>query len=443
MKTRMLFAVAALLVVAALAGCGSSKSSSSGGSSTSAASSSAGSSTAGSSTSAASGSTGTSSTAAGSTTAGGKPITILFVGDFSGANKAVTAEQFGGLKAGVNYWNAHGGFNGGKATVATINDNGDANTAVSQTINYLSSHPKPAMVWAGTESDEVAAMIPLMKREGLLSMSVNDGNLQCVKDAQTNCPTFFSIGGGSSVIASSAANAFKKMGVKSAGILEESLAFTQSESPAMQAALTKLGIKNSVVSFPDTAVDVTAEMSKIKSGGANGVYAEALGPAAGYALKARAGLSWDVPVIFDAAGSSFDISKLVTDQSQLKKAFVDISPPTNGCTQLPGVKLMVANAKAVKAPIGALPLYVAAFGWDGMVLLHEATDQAKSTDATTVASTIESLPSSAQTNKLFTLEKRVAFTKDNHENVGVAAGDYEIVKAGPVVNGQLHPTCKA
>jgi branched-chain amino acid transport system substrate-binding protein len=434
MKTRMLFAVAALLAVAAVvAGCGSSKSSSSGASSTSAASSS----------SAASGSTGSSSTAAASTTAGGKPITILLVGDFSGANKQVTAEQFGGLKAGVNYWNAHGGFNGGKATVSTINDNGDANTAVSQTINYLSSHPKPAMVWAGTESDEVAAMIPLMKREGLLSMSVNDGNLQCVKDAATNCPTFFSIGGGSSVIAAAAANAFKKMGVKSVGILEESLAFTQSETPAMQAALTKLGIKSSVVSFPDTAVDVTAEMSKLKSDGATGVYAEALGPAAGYALTARAGLSWNAPVIFDAAGSSFDVSKLVTSQSDLANAFVNISPPTNGCAALPGVKLMVSNAKAVKAPIGTLPLYVAAFGWDGVTLLHEATDAAKSTDATTLASTIQSLPSSAQTNKLFTLEKRVAFTKDNHENVGVAAGDYEIVKAGPVVNGQLHPTCKA
>ena len=413
MKTKVVSGAAALLVVALLlAGCGSSSSSSSA----------------------------SSDKAAGG--GKGKASTILFVGDFSGANKQVTNEQFGGLKAGVNYWNAHGGFNGGKATVVTINDNGDANTAVSQTIQYLGSHPKPALVWAGTEGNEIAAMIPLMKREKLLAMAVNDGNLQCVKDAQANCPTFFSVGGGVSVLPEAAAAAFKRLGAKPVGILQESLAFTQTETPGIQGALTKRGITSTTTSFPSSAVNVTAEMSKLKSAGAGGIYAEALGPAAGYVLAARSQLNWRAPVIFDAAGSSFDVSKLVSKQSYLKNAYVDISPPTNGCTSLPGVKLMVANASAAGAKIGTLPLYVAAFGWDGMVLFHDAAQQAKSTGAASVASAIEGLPAKAQSNPLYTLQKRVGYTSSDHENVGVTAGDYQIVKAGPVTRGQLHPACK-
>jgi branched-chain amino acid transport system substrate-binding protein len=415
MKIKTFLAGASLLaVVAILAGCGSSNSNSS----------------------AATGS------AAASGGGSGKPVTILFVGDFSGANKQVTDEQYGGLESGVTYWNAHGGFNGAKATVTKIDDNGQPNTAISQTIQYLTSHPKPTMVWAGTESDEVAAMIPLMKREGLLGMSINDGNLQCVKDAQTDCPTFFSIGGGADVIDAAAAAAFKRMDVTSVGILQETLAFTQSETPAMVQALTKAGIKNSTVTFPDTAVDVTAELSKLKSNGATGIYAEALGPAAGYTLAGRAQLGWNAPVIFDAAGSSFDVSKLVSNQSYLKNAYVNISPPTNGCLKIPGVKLMVSNAATAGAKIGTLPLYVAAFGWDGMVLLHNAIDQAKSTDATSLASAIVNMPASAQSDPLYTLSKRVAFTNSNHENQGVTTDDYDIVNAGPVTNGQLHPTCK-
>jgi ABC-type branched-subunit amino acid transport system substrate-binding protein len=377
-------------------------------------------------------------------TSSGKTLTILFVGGLSGATKTTSSAQLGGLKAGVQYWNTHGGFDGKQATIATVDDNSDPTTAVSQTLKYLSSNPKPDLVWAGAEGNEIAALIPLMKREGLLSMSVNDGNLQCANNSQTVCPTYFSIGNPTSVVAATAAAAFKHMGASSIGILAESIAFTQSETPPFQAALDKLGIKHSTSTFPVTAVDLTPEMSQLKSQGVKGVEAEAYGPAVGYALAARAKLAWNVPVILDAAGSSFDVSKLVTNQSYLKNTYVNVAPPTDGCLDVPGVKLMVANAKAVGASIDQVPLYVAAFGWDAALLFRNALVAAKSTDPNVLARTIVNLPPSAQTDPLLTLSKRIAYSAGDHENLGVTANgyDYRVIPAGPLVGGQLHPNCK-
>src|ERR1700712_1364044 len=102
-------------------------------------------------------------------------VRILFVGDASGATKAVGEQQLLGARAAVRYWNAHGGFDGRKAEITTVDSNGLPATAISGTVKYLAGHPKPDYVWAGNEGNQIAAMVPVMKKRGLLAGAVNDG----------------------------------------------------------------------------------------------------------------------------------------------------------------------------------------------------------------------------------------------------------------------------
>ena len=75
------------------------------------------------------------------------------------------------------------------------------------------------------------------------------------------------------------------------GILQESLDYTSSETPLIQAALAKQHIPYATAAFPATATDVTPEMAALKSAGADAMFVEALGPAAGYALTAGRSLA--------------------------------------------------------------------------------------------------------------------------------------------------------
>ncbi|HEY4098627.1 MAG TPA: ABC transporter substrate-binding protein, partial [Baekduia sp.] len=317
----------------------------------------------------------------------------------------------------------------------TQNSNGDAATAVSTTIKYLTSNPKPDFTWAGNEGNQIAAMIPVMKQRGLLAGAVNDGNTQCQTKAAADCPTFFSLGASPATAAEAYANWAKTNGYKNVGILEEGIAFTQSETPAVSAALDKLGIKHEKVSFPGTAINVTSQVSQLKGKGVDAVFAEALGPAAGYTLAARTKLGWKVPLLFDVAGSSLDLTKL-SKPGDLDGVQVTLGTPTDGAIDSPGVTAMVENAKTYGG-LGGQPLYIAAFGWDAMVTLHNAIAQAKSTDPKAVAAAMESLSPAAQSDPMLTLSKKISYSADNHENNSYAPSDYKIVDAGPLKGGQI------
>jgi ABC-type branched-subunit amino acid transport system substrate-binding protein len=377
----------------------------------------------------------------GSSSASGSPLTILFVGDFSGPTKLTAGQEYGGLQSAVYYWNHHGGFDGHQVKVATVDSGGNASQAVSGALKYLSTNPKPAMVWAGAEGSEIAGLIPIMAQQGLFSMSVTD-NGACATKGQSTCSNFFSLGGSNLPFEQAQANYFKKLGVTKVGILEENIAFTQGETPLLEQALKNDGISYTKVSYSSTAVNLTSAMSQAKSAGVNGIAAEAYGPAAGYLINARSSLGMSAPMIMDAAGSTQNLPTLVTNQAELKGVYVDIAPPSNGCSKLPGLSLMLANVKPAGSSIGAIPLYVASFGWDGALLFKDllAADGGNASPSKLI-STMNNLPSSAQTSPLYLLAKHYTFSSSDHENTAVTAGDWDVIAAGAVTNGQLHPTC--
>lgn len=416
-RGRLAAGAMAAALAASIAGCGSSSSSSS-------------------SSSGASNAAATSSSSPAASSSGSKsPVTILAVADTTGPTKAFGSQELIGIQAAAAYYNAHGGIAGHKVDVQPISDNGDPSTAASVTIKALSgSAGKDTMVYAGEEGTTVAALIPILKRFPVYAVALDDPGTACSKASA--CPNEFANLGSGDLAEIQAANWFKSKGYSDVGILEDQIAFTQTETPVITGALAKNGAKTTKVSFPATAVDVTSEMSQLKAAGVKAVFAEALGPAAGYVLKARASLGWKVPVVFDIAGSALDITTLVPN-ADTSNAYTTVCPCQDPAVKSPGLDQLRKYAPA--GAIGPLPANLAGNGWDAVVLFDHALTQAGSTSATALTKATESLNAAGQSDPLYMVTNKKQFSSSNHQNLGEAPSDYSILAVGPVKNGQTQP----
>jgi branched-chain amino acid transport system substrate-binding protein len=400
--------VGACAIGAVIAGCGSSSNSSSSTSASSA------------------GSSGASSTA---------PITILSIGDTTAATKIIGTTHLAGLEAAAAYYNAQGGIDGHKVVIHHMSDNGDSTTAVSDLIQYLSSNPAPTMVDAGAEGGDAAALIPVLAKKNIFAIALNDGTHQCATGSQTTCPNEWTLADPSIDSQLPPANYLKAHGIKKVGILEEQIDFTESETPTFLQALKQDGISYSVATFPATALDLTPQLSQLKSSGAQAVYTEALVAPAGYALTARAKLAWNAPMLFDVAASSLDLTKLAPIADVKNNALVDIFYEMDPKNPQPGIQHLLQYGKQFGG-VGAVPLDVASTGWDGIVALDQAvTTAGGKIDVKSLDAAMLKIP---QTSPDRTFSRKLCFNATDHENVCGAPDDFEIVPAGPIVNGQVH-----
>jgi branched-chain amino acid transport system substrate-binding protein len=408
---RSLWAFGAVVAVLAIAACGSSSSST----------------------------TSSSSSGGGSTAATSKaPIQVLSIGDTSGATKIYGQLHYAGTLAAAAYLNAHGGVNGRQIVVTHVDSGGITANSVSLAIKALAGSPgKYALVDAGVEGTEDDALIPIMKKYNQFAITLDDAG-ECAK--VSNCPTEFVVKGNPADPAHAAANFFKSKGIKKVGVLEEAIAFTQGETPGIVAALKADGITPTVVSFPATATDVTPEMQSLKGAGVQGVFAEALGPPAGYTLASRAKLSWSIPVVFDVAASSLDLTKLATP-TEVKNAFLNVYNCQNGGAPLTaGMKAMTSNIPSqYTTEASGQACDIAGNGWDVMMEFANAAKQAPSLTASALTNAMLNLTPAAQTDPLYVTSKVKKYTTSDHDDAGEVPSDFTVIPVGPVSGEQDHP----
>jgi branched-chain amino acid transport system substrate-binding protein len=402
-------------VALALSACGSSSSSSSAGSSSS---------------SGASGSAATS-------TSSKSPFTVLMVIDTSGPTKAIGVVDEAAMKASAAYWNQHGGILGHPVSITVLNDNGDETTAVSVFDNYLAGHSKPDMVFAGTSGIDSGGLIPAVKRAHLLDVAVDDGGAVCEKDAQVTCPTAFTPGPVSYNQQAPIAAWFKAHHYTKVGILQEEDAFSESETPIVQANLKSDGIQSSVATFAPTAVDVKPQISQLQGDGVQAVYAEALGAPAGYEALGRQqlGLVNKIPFVFDYGAAALDLTKLATP-AQLKNAYEGIAKSSDPYVTMPGRTLLIQYGGT---GVDSQPIIIASFEWQDLVTVHDAAKQAGSISTDALVSALNNLSPQAQSDPLNMTAPGVQFTPSVHENISPKGQDaYEVVPIGPIKQGQVY-----
>jgi ABC-type branched-subunit amino acid transport system substrate-binding protein len=368
----------------------------------------------------------------------GSPISVLSIGDLTGPTKLYGQQHLAGLRAAADYLNAQGGIEGHQIKIKAVSSNGDATTAVSAAVKELATPGKYQVVDAGSEGSEVAALTPVLPRFGVLALSLNDGNNQCVKVTSSSCTNQFSMNDPNAMPMIQAAQWAKSKGYKKVGILEEAIDFTQTETPYFLSEFKKLGIQTVKVSFPASAVDVSAQMSELKGKGVDLVVAEALGPPAGYTLKARSKLGWDVPVLFDPAASSLDLT-LLAPASQTKNAFLLGYTTQDGRHVPPGLTLIKRYAK----PAGLadkIPVQVIGNGWDELLVLSHAVKLAHGSLAVgDLKKALEATGTAGIAEPLLVTSQKKGYSPTNHENIAGQPDDYTVLPVGPVKGAQNQP----
>ena len=374
---------------------------------------------------------------ASSVAASKSPFTYVMVNDTSGPASVYGKQDAAAMQAAVNYINPKGGIGGHPVKLVMLNDNGDSNTGITVLDSYLTSHPKPNAVFPGTSGFDSAGVCALMTRDHLLGMGVDNCGGTLGGPCQTICPTTYTPGDQPSVAAGTLAQWFKKNGHHKIGVLLEQDAFNQSELAPFQAAATAAGLTTTVANFAPTAVDVKPQWSQLKAAGVDAVYVCTLGPGVGYAAAGRAqlGLAATVPVVWDLASASQDLTK-VAPANELGNSWEEIPSSENPKVKMPGRTLLL---KYIASTGGITdPMIVASFEWQDIITLHDAALQAGSIATDKLVKALNNLAPKYQTDPLNMEATKIKFTPQVHLNTGGnPSTDYSVVRTGPLVNGMV------
>lgn len=365
--------------------------------------------------------------------ASSEPVNVLAVLDMTGATKYLGTADKAGLDAAVTYLNGHGGIDGHKVQLEVISGNGDPTTAATVLIKYLSSHPKPTFLLAGSFSSITAALQPIATRNDIVSAGYGNVNHACRQNAAEKCGPFFVTNVGPDVLNDKAVEYFTSEGYDTVGVIQDQRETSVTESKGLQQVLPGAGIRAEYVTTPAKSINYTPQMNKLKAAGVDVVWAEQIGPAVGYVLDARQKLDWNVPIVFDISGASSDITNLAPKSQWSDHASMEIYSDTNPeATNYPGRDLMLSSNPDAKQKggFGGQPLNVAAPAWDALLQLDAAISATHSLDATVIQKWLEQnevpLP---KTRALVTTHK---YTADDHENQGWTTKDLSIVPVRPV-----------
>jgi branched-chain amino acid transport system substrate-binding protein len=387
--------------------------------------------------SACSSSAGSAAAAATSSSSGNTDFTVLGItaqsGDFSAYGEADVAS----LKAAAAYLNANGGILGHKVQIAIENDNSTPATAVSLLQEYLSDHPAPNDVYPGSESTETQALFPLLGQKNLLAMAGSSGFTELETGKY---PDIFSPLGPATESLTALVAHLKSNGYKSVGLLVEGLEFTQSEVAPLTADLKTAGISYHVSDFQPTALDLTSEVSQLKADSPDALVVLAISASAGYALKARAQLNWNVPVVGDLAFGDTSLVSLVpaSDLQGVQAVIYGSSKYLTPSERPPGLTTFLKYMQPyMNSTISGLPMVTLGRAWDGLMAIAAAAKQANSISATAISKALEDFGDTNNPN--FVVFPKIGFTSSYHENNLTTIADYPVVQVGTIVGGMLKP----
>jgi len=305
------------------------------------------------------------------------------------------------MQAGAAYVNAHGGVLGHPVQVTVKNDNNDPTTAATLLQSALSGGSKPDVVYAGTTSDETYAMEPILTQNKIFSLQTATSDQ--TMDAST-FPYAFSLAQSSSDFAYELAAAIKGHypNVKNIGIIIGNDVTGSSNLHNEQIALGKAGYSTTVEQYdPTNTIDMTPQLQSLQAKKPDLLIAGGFGEVAGYILKGRSQIGWNIPTVGDASFSSNSLPSLASPSqltgvsilSQTNEVYAPISQKSAAFQTL---------YKAVEPSSGTfeVPFLLYEFGWDDIMVADATATQAKAFDGPSMANALETLKDTTNPNYL-------------------------------------------
>ncbi len=221
--------------------------------------------------------------------------------------------------------------------------------------------------------------------------------------------------------------AIGRLKLKNVAILADSTNYGQLGRQDLEAALARQNVKPvAVEKFNIKDVDMTAQLLRAKTAGAEAILTYGIGPELAQIANGMAKLGWKVPMV-----GSWTLSMA---------SFIDNAGPNGEGARMPQTFIQEPNTPKRKAFIEAyqksfstdrMPSPVsAAQGYDSIYVLAAAIEQAKSTEGPKIRAALESLDK--RIDGVMTNYDR-PFTAQDHEAVTANMPVWGVVKGGRVV----------
>jgi branched-chain amino acid transport system substrate-binding protein len=337
-----------------------------------------------------------------------KPFTVLFDSGLSGPLASTAALETGGMKAAIQYINAHGGMDGAQVKFAEVDSTGDPTQAVSALEQWESQNGHPSLVLTGITSAEADALVPVLNSQKVLTVSA-------AVDPTLNDPAKFPYHFGSAADSQAVLTGLKgeltSVGAKSLSVLEPNDAFGVAEIAAVKADLAGSGITVTVHTFDDSATSLVVPYTASVASKPDAMLVDAEGASVPLLFAAR--LTTGSTGIPTFGGPALTGLPLVSQTPAATLANVKL-PVLTGLLYKPASgRSAELNAllSYMKLTNGALA-FVPELGFDSVMMFKYAADQAKSTDAAAVAKALEQAKFPA--NYLVSEPNGTGFSSTNH-----------------------------
>ena len=223
--------------------------------------------------------------------------------------------------------------------------------------------------------------------------------------------------------------AVTRRGFKKVAILADSTNYGQLGREDLEKALDAKGIKPvAVEKFNIKDVDMTAQLLKAKSAGAEAVLTYGIGPELAQIANGMAKLGWKVPIIGSwtlSMANYIDNSGANGEGARMPQTFIQDpdTPKRKAFIDAYLAKFKPKNDR-IDSPVSA------AQGYDSVFLLAAAIKQANSTDGPKIREALENLQTPVE-GVVMTYDK--PFTHDNHDAITTKQVLIGEVKGGRVV----------
>lgn len=370
-----------------------------------------------------------------SSSAGNGTFNFLVMLPLSGSLSSIGGADKAAITASVDQVNSEGGILGKQVAATFIDSTGTSSQAVAALQKELTSGKKYDYVLNGATSTEAVPTLPFLTQSKVVSCTSASAN---ALNDPTKAPYHFITASIATRNGEVLADALKQKGYKNIAGMFPDTELGHSNRDAAKAAAQAAGLTLTTVDVDPAALDLSPQMSQLKSQNPDVLVLDGFGPIAGVMVKSRTKLGWAVPTMGDDTFAVNNFSQLA-DATDFKG--VSLSTQLLNVTDSEVTK--GDNFKTYAAALGkqttdlSFAAEVYADNYSCLLLGRAAAEKAGSTDPDKMKAAMEQLSSAADVKGWF-ISKNIGFSATNHAPQ-YSPDDSTVVLAGKRVNGLLVP----
>lgn len=358
---------------------------------------------------------------------------ILFVGGLSGPTAGPTGDAVAGVRAAANKINEDaGGILDAEIVVEELDSTGDPTQAVSVLQRSIAEDGNPDLVYASISSGEALAMLPLLTRSSILSIS-NASNAT-VNDPE-KYPYHFGTAPSAVQQLDNLPDILTEAGAKNVTAILAEDAFGEGNLQALDAAFEGSGVALDVERFNPEDLDLSVSFQRAEAANPDAIYTDCLGDICARIFEARARVgATDTPMYVGAGASSGGGPVAIASTEALQKVLmrvdrsqVQIPPEEQSEVYQDFINRLKAGSDELDTSI-----YPSVLAFDGVRSVAAAAEAAGKTEPAAIRDAMESL----QTEPGYHVDypDGVGYTAASHFPA-IGPGQFSYVVPAPLVGG--------